>query len=419
MIDGYESFESRMMVTDKEHIEQLCLIDLTKDELQTLKQMEKLLVPYIPKAVQIFYDSIMKNPKLVEIINENSSRERLERTLIKHVGEWFSGELDDDYIERRKKIAKIHVHIGLETKWYLASCHNLQNSLLTEVLGMGLLKEQEKSFLEAINKIMSYEQQLVIEEYDRYAAEQAMEKEVHIKHNIKETLGSIVTLLERQSSETTASVEELLATSKEVRNDVANGMETSMRTIGTAEKGKEIVQALTENSQEIYDKTFAMTEIIEKLKRSSVEILDVVKIVKDIATKTNLLAINSAIEAARAGEYGKGFAVVASEVRNLSEQTKRSVEQIDLLVGESNEAQKEVVKAVHNVQQLASVGLTESKQTVQSFSSISAMITELADESRVVEFEVNGLMSAVETIGDSSMKILESANRLDETIKRI
>ncbi|WP_395940856.1 methyl-accepting chemotaxis protein [Bacillus sp. FJAT-22090] len=246
-----------------------------------------------------------------------------------------------------------------------------------------------------------------------------MEKEVHIKYSVKETLGGIVALLEKQSSETTASVEELIATTKEVRKDVTNGMETSLRTIGTAEKGKQVVQALTENSQEIYDKTFAMTEIIEKLNQSSVEILDVVKIVKDIATKTNLLAINSAIEAARAGEYGKGFAVVASEVRNLSEQTKSSVEQIDLLVGESNKAQKEVVKAVHDVQQLAGLGLSESKQTVQSFSSISAVIQELAEESKSIEFEVNGLTIAVETIGDSSMQILESAKVLDETIKRI
>lgn len=114
--------------------------------------------------------------------------------------------------------------------------------------------------------------------------------------------------------------------------------------------------------------------MIDKLNQSSDEILNVVKMVKEIAIKTNLLALNSAIEAARAGEYGKGFAVVADEVQKLAEQTKNSVEQIDLLVGVSNEAQMEVVHALQTVQQIAVLGLSESEQTVNAFSNIANMV---------------------------------------------
>lgn len=414
-----ENFEIKLEVTDKEHLEQLRLINLTKEVLLSLCQMEHLIVEYIPKAVQVFYDSIMQNPALVAIINKHSSRQRLEKTLKTHIAEWFSGTLDDAYINRRKNIAKIHVHIGLETKWYLAACHRLQNTLMKEILMKNLLKEQEIEFLEALQIIMSYEQQLVIEEYDRYAAQQSIEKEEGMKSTIKETLSGIVNLLEKQSSETTASVEELIGTSKEVNEDVLKGIETSIQTIQTAENGKQAIQALTNNTQEIYDKTSSMTKMIDKLNQSSDEILNVVKMVKEIAIKTNLLALNSAIEAARAGEYGKGFAVVADEVRKLAEQTKTSVEQIDLLVGLSNDAQMEVVDALQAVQQLAVLGLTGSEQTVHAFSNIAHMVEEVSVESNEIGMEINSLTVAIESIGNASIQILESAKLLDDTIKEI
>lgn len=418
-IPNLESFVGVLAITDEESLRLLSFIDLSEKDLQVLKQMERLIAGHIPKAVQSFYDSMMGNLELVNIINKHSSRERLEQTLTQHISEWFHGEISDAYVNRRKKVAKMHVHIGLKTKFYLAACHSLQNSFYKEILQKELSKEQKITFIDALSKIMSYEQQLVIAEYERYANETVQLKEEEVKRKIKETLGSVVSVLELQSSETTTSVEELIGTSKEVQEDVLEGIETSIRTITTAEKGKQTVQTLTNNTQEIFDKTSSMSKMIGKLNQSSVEILNVVKIVKDIATKTNLLSLNSAIEAARAGEYGKGFAVVAGEVRKLAEQTKNSVEQIDLLVGESNEAQKEVVGAIQIVQELANLGLVESEQTALAFSNISTMIQEVAAESKSVGKDINGLTAAVESIGKASLHILESAKLLDNTIKQI
>lgn len=78
-------------------------------------------------------------------------------------------------------------------------------------------------------------------------------------------------------------------------------------------------------------------EAIAMIQKTSLEITEIVRVMSDLASQTNLLAFNAAIEAARAGEHGVGFSVVAGEVRRLAERSSDAARNITRLINESVE----------------------------------------------------------------------------------
>jgi hypothetical protein len=107
------------------------------------------------------------------------------------------------------------------------------------------------------------------------------------------------------------------------------------------------VQKISANVDDMANKTKDVASTVDNLSASADQIGGIVKLIKEIADQTNLLALNAAIEAARAGEQGRGFAVVADEVRKLAERTTKATAEISTLV---NAIQQETTSAQSKIE---------------------------------------------------------------------
>src|SRR5690606_12639070 len=104
---------------------QIQMISLTEQDLIVINSLQPLILANIEYIVGRFYKNLETESSLLHIINEHSSIARLKRTLEIHITEMFNGMINSDYIDKRSKIAHIHVRIGLETKWYMCAFQDL------------------------------------------------------------------------------------------------------------------------------------------------------------------------------------------------------------------------------------------------------------------------------------------------------
>ncbi|MBA1432739.1 MAG: CZB domain-containing protein [Epsilonproteobacteria bacterium] len=138
---------------------------------------------------------------------------------------------------------------------------------------------------------------------------------------------------------------------------------STAETAKEADSAQEVVNNITNNLEELIQLITNSNEAIVSLNDRTVEISDVVNLIKDIAEQTNLLALNAAIEAARAGEHGCGFAVVADEVRKLAERTQKATQEIAIT---TQTLQQEATEIQANSEQVTEIAVS-SQGDVNNF----------------------------------------------------
>ena len=87
----------------------------------------------------------------------------------------FNGKIDNEFYQRRIKIAKVHVHIGLKTQWYICAFQDLTASFIDLVEEHVIHPIDQLNTIRAISKISNFEQQLVLEAFE-HTIEQLHEK---------------------------------------------------------------------------------------------------------------------------------------------------------------------------------------------------------------------------------------------------
>lgn len=396
---------------NSEVYKQVQMIGLTAEDLIQLKRMHIYVLNNIEGIVDRFYKNLENEPSLLGIIQDNSSIERLKKTLRTHIGEMFAGEINREFLEKRIRIAHVHVKIGLQTKWYMCAFQDLLLSLLGLIEDNFPNKEEHMPLIRAVSKILNLEQQLVLEAYDaesdRIKAEGEQEK-LLIRQSVAEASENLAAI----SEETNQSFQHLVGQSNDMIIFAKKGADLSNLAEERALQGKQQINMQAATMENIHHKVNEITGDVHVLLSITNQMAEIINIVKGIAEQTNLLSLNAAIEAAKAGEHGLGFSVVAGEVRKLSDDTKKSVANVATLIQNTNGQTEKLTSSLDKIMEEISKGNKSMQETAEHFQHILEAMCETKGQNNRIDEKLASFIQLINEMGSDFKEVAVSADKL-------
>ena len=254
-----------------------------------------------------------------------------------------------------------------------------------------------------------------------------------VTRNIKSTMQEIdassseirQTAEQNQSHSLTvaAASDEMVSTTADIAKNCEQASISSNESSQITTTGIHRVQDTIDKLDTQVEKSKHDAQLVKNLADQAQKIGTIVQTIDDIASQTNLLALNAAIEAARAGEAGKGFAVVADEVRALASRTSASTQEITRMVSQvqtdanvADEAMQASVKVMDGIS--AETGQLHSilSEVTDKVTEVNAQITQIATAAEEQTTATSEISSNMKNITDGSKNLAQELQVVNESI---
>jgi methyl-accepting chemotaxis protein len=241
------------------------------------------------------------------------------------------------------------------------------------------------------------------------------------------------TQLAASASESAAAVSETTTTVEEVRQTAQVASQKAKLVSDSAQKAAQISQGGRKSTEDVVagmnrirQQMEAIAASMVRLSEQSQTIGQIIATVEDLATQSNLLAVNAAIEAAKAGEHGKGFGVVAQEVKSLAEQSRQATTQVRTILGDIQKATAAAVMATEQGGKAVEAGTRQTEVAGESIQALTGSVneaaqaaTQIAASSQQQLVGVDQVAGAMGSIKQASAQNVAGARQLETAARNL
>jgi len=304
--------------------------------------------------------------------------------------------------------------LGGEPLAMLEAAHHIANGDLT--LQLDVQQGDKTSLLAAIAEMQTNLRETIAQ--SSQAADQVTEAARSLAISATQVSQSSAQQSEAASS-MAAAVEQVTVSISHVAESAASARSLSEETGSLSTEGKNLVQDTISEINKIADSVALSSDVIHTLGEQSDKISSIVKVIKEIADQTNLLALNAAIEAARAGEQGRGFAVVADEVRKLAERTALSTKEIANMIDAVQHGTQSAVQRMEEARSQVGSGVQMAAKTGDSMARVQLATHQVVDVVEDISTALREQSSASTQIAQNVEKIAQMTEENSASISAV